>query len=369
MAGPSLNIEECADRILAEGKIVEVESVGKDELIVDAGDAHLLVEKALPSGIRLTGKRSVLVRGNFEGSDRYPSRIDVSGEVVVTGSVRNARLSGDRVFVGGAASGSQVKAVVSVDIGGDTQNLLITAGDFETRLEVIRDLEVEISRLNEKREVDARGLSIRQRELYRISTMARLTLDVGLGQIIQDDGARLFVDLQPFYKITASRTEEDIDKAIDQFFNKVVVGMLAKTNRVRLRESVSRQTTFKHLVRQLHELFLATRKRDLLDRQSEETRRRFDEQTVSLCATEAAVQIYGHPLAGTEIRFKRPLVTAGDRLKIDEETAFIKVDSDPSGESVVFATDVESQKRRLAELDRGTEFRLEENGIPDKPIG
>lgn len=357
------DIEEAIERILADGKIVEVEEVGKDERSIDAGDAHLLAEQPLPPGIRLSGKRCVVIRGDFRGTQRSPNQVEIDGDLVVTGDIEEAQVSSNRIVVGGSVRSSQIRASLSADVAGDVVKSRLTAGDFQRSLKAIRELEADVGRLKEKLELDARGLRLRQREVFRIASMARLTLHVGLGKFLQDDGSRLYVDLRPFYTIAGDRTDEDLNKAIDQFFHKVVVGALAKANRTRLIQSPSSQKTFKHLVRQLHELVRATRQSDLDERHLDEVNVAFGEKTAALCATEAVVRLGGKLHPGTEIRFARPVVKAGERLEIEPEVATLAFDVDQKGRPRVISTDMKDQKQRLPDLPRPLSLSLEGDRI------
>ena len=89
-------------------------------------------------------------------------------------------------------------------------------------------------------------------------------MDLKMGAVLGAQGRDLRVDLKPFYVAVRNRSPEEVDRALEEFFLRVVVGVLARSNRHYISRNPSRHKVFLKLVEELRKHIQLVREADKL---------------------------------------------------------------------------------------------------------
>jgi hypothetical protein len=114
-----------------------------------------------------------------------------------------------------------------------------------------------------------------------------------------------------------NRQEEEIDKALREFFAKAIVGLLTRANQHFLvGKNRHRQEIFKGIVRDVHDLFFLTRKFDKETQSCVGLRQLIDQAIEALDGRMAHVFVQGNCLPELTVSVIVPEVTVSDTGKV-----------------------------------------------------
>ncbi len=300
------DIQSAAQEILSAGRIVETETLTVDSGPLDAGDSNALVSGDVTAGAVVRGRQSLLVEGSLVGEADRPCRIEVEGDVVVIGEVRHARITGRGIWIGTKARHCRLTAQQDIEIGGDLFDARIVAGELDLGKRKIEERKQNLAKAQREREFIEQQLRIEERRVDKLLKVTRVVLDFSIGQIVQRKRNRVKVDLRPFYKVVGEKTEEEIDRALLEFFAKAVVGLLTKANRGYIGGSPNRQKVFRSVVRSLHDLFFLTRKSDRQSNQIAPGEAELNALIDALSNQTSAVYVRGAVLPDIDLQFVLP---------------------------------------------------------------
>lgn len=266
-ASESFDLDAPMAAILAEGgrslADIAIGSFGRE---FDAGDENLVVQGPLPAGAVVRGRRSVLIQGDATGQPNMPCRIEVSGAVVITGSVDHAHISARRIHIGDSVRCSQLSGAVSVEVSGDVERCRLTCGDYFPDVEGARAREADLKEARQRAEELRQRVVIEEKRLSKACNSVRAPLNLNVGRIVTHRDDAVTVDLGTFYRSLEWQTDEELGRALNEFFAKGIVGVLARVNRKYLVEVPTRGKVFMQLMRGLHELLLQVMGSDAAER-------------------------------------------------------------------------------------------------------
>jgi hypothetical protein len=247
-------------------------------------------------------------------------------------------------------------------------------GNLE-QVEVLSDREVEVGGRLAEAEVQvgmwgqeyaqirglARDISHGEAELNAVEGRIRMasrrflrdygTIDVQFGNVITRSRRGIEVDLKDIYRILKDRAEEEVDRGLQEFFFKVIVGALTRTNRAYVSQNPSRQNIFLKLVSELREHMMEVRARDKRQAHIQEIKRQQQELIEKVSApTPWGVTVRGQVGPATTIRLLQFRRAAHDAeadpdserragevsVDLDRRAAYLRVAS-PEGEELALS--------------------------------
>ena len=329
-------IKEAAREIVSSGRLIETESVESEAF--DAGDANALVSGDVNGGANIRGKESLVVEGSLIGKPNEPCQVEFRGDVVVKGRVEHASIIGRKIQIGGEGKNCRLTAQKDIEIGSTLTNSRTLSGDFTPINNSYEKLKEHIKRKEEGREQLERELHIAERTLDKHLKTTHAGLDMNAGRMIQRRRNRVKIDLQPLYQLVGDRTEDELDTALLEFFNKGIAGLLTKANKGYIGSNSMRQKVFLQLIHSLRTQFTATRSLDRYDRELDAHRSACDELLESLRNQSATpVTVHGEVAPDVEMWFVRAAVEEFDdgEVTINSERASLKVTANGSNPHVV----------------------------------
>lgn len=310
------DIKAASKAILTGGRVVEAEALSAENGVMQAGEANALVLKDVTAGGSLRGERAALVQGALQGEDGKPCRIEVDGDLVVAGSAEHAQVSAETILVGGSAHNCQLVARTCLRVAGDVADSRLVAGDMagvERRVHSLKDGARKGTEncdyLDRQLTIDGRRLG----KLLRRSTYLTELPDSRVLTLVRDE---LRIDLTPFYEVMQDRPEGDVDQALDEFFTKGVIGVLARLNRHRIEGKAGRQQMFLKLSQNLHALFKQTRERDKVRARVAALKKQLEETVAGIGEGQAEVHVAGELLPGVELTMPRAVVNREGREEV-----------------------------------------------------
>ena len=101
----SAEIQSACDAIMNEGRRTEIPVLGPEAPLplFDSEDRDVLVQGDLALVHVVKSERSVLILGSIHDAAQQVIRVEAKGDIVVTGSVYHAQLTGRRVLINDGA--------------------------------------------------------------------------------------------------------------------------------------------------------------------------------------------------------------------------------------------------------------------------
>ncbi len=305
---------EAAQRILASGKVLELPSLGQDEDLLDRPEKVVLIAGDVLPGASIEGPLCVVVEGSVLGQPQQVCRIDVTGDVVVLGNVRQAEISGNRIVIGKWCSKSALVSERDIEMGGDAVDARLTVGGAGMLKRHVERLARQVDRHKVEASALQQSLRVEQRRTDKLFQVTRISFDFNVGDIVRRKGHHLQIDLEPFYRVVGDKQEEEVDKALKEFFSRAVVGLLTRVNKAYIMENVNNRKIFTTAVRKLHDLIFMARKTDKVA------------AAASRMENELMDQL-------DKVRTTRSRVFVGGTLmpEVDMEFVLLRVGQDPEG--------------------------------------
>jgi len=241
------------------------DSVGRE---FDAGAAHLVAQQSLPAGSVVRGQGSALIQGDVTGEPDLPCRLEVPGDAVITGAVDHAHISARRILVGASVRCSQLSAADAVEVSGDVERCRLNCGDYFAQVEGARAREAALEEARQHVEELRQRVAVEEKRLTKACQSVRAPLSLSVGRIVLHRDDAVTVDLSPFYRSVEWKTEADLERALNEFFAKGIVGVLTRVNRKHLLEVPTRGRAFAQLMRGLHDLLRRVMAGDAAERRA-----------------------------------------------------------------------------------------------------
>jgi len=308
-------VEPLAQAILAAEGLVALDGMTPRQAphSFDGEERDVLVRGDVLGAVRLRGGRSLLIKGEVAGTPLTPCRLEAEGNVLIMGPARNAQITARNIYVAGPARDCQLCAALDLQLGGDLQGGRVQVGAYLSGQARIGKLRVQIDRGREERDRLDRLVLQEEKRLDRAGRTTLTPLDFNAGRIVRQEADRITIDLSSFYKALGQLPPAKLTAALDEFFAKGVIGLLARTNQRYLSENAARQKVFLQLLRQLRELFLLVTRRDRASRLLADLAEEIDQLVGQLCAPRGRIWVQGQVGPAT-IEFVRPSAQdQGDR--------------------------------------------------------
>lgn len=304
--------EERAAHLLRQGRLVESGSISAANGVFNAENSDALIDGNIDTGGVARGLRSLVVRGDVVGSETQPCRVSFGGDVVILGRVRHAKVSGDNVWVGGDATDCQLSCRNQLQVEGILSSAEVVIGNVSMEQKQLAFLGENINKIKNQISQDRQQLASEERRVEKMIQSTQFDVAFGAGQMIVRSRNRIQVKLSRFYEALKGRSSEEIDKALAEFFNKAVVGHLTLKNRSLIQDNVNRRKVFMGLIRNLHGLFMSTRKQDQLEGTLKGYEKRLSAVTDALGEQLASLVLYAGVRPPLSCLFITPEVTQTD---------------------------------------------------------
>ncbi len=312
----TLALEPLAQTILAADNLAVFAGMSERQAhhFFDAEDRDALVRGGVAGAIRLRGKRSLLIQGEVTGTPVTPCRIEVGGDVLIIGGARYVHISARNIYIDGLVQDCRLSAAGDLQCGGDLQRSQAEVGAYPLGQGQIEGLRTQVDRVRDERERLNHLVGQEEKRLGRACGTTLVPLDFNAGRIVRQEVDRITIDLSTFYQALGHLPETTLASALDEFFAKGVLGLLARTNQRYLAENPTRQRVFLQLLRQLRELFLLVTRRDRTLHLLEELAEEIDQLVGRICSPQSRIWICGQVLQGTTLEFVLPSAQdQGDR--------------------------------------------------------
>lgn len=240
--------------------------VAVPEVTLEGGTVHFHDQAGVVSGNVhrggvIRGESDLTVEGDVLGSAESTCVIEMGGHVHFEQSVAGAKIRGYSIVVMGDVSVCQLQSDTHIEIHGNFSSGEVALG---ARTEDIR-------RLNTLR-IEENAAESHLRELkVQTSLAARKFIrdypqvELKMGNILVPQRRELRVDLQQFYNAVDVDDQDKVDRALDEFYLRVVVGMLTRNNKDYISRNPSRHKIFLKLIEDLRKHLLKIREMDKLE--------------------------------------------------------------------------------------------------------
>ena len=244
----------------AESRVRVVQDVTMDGGEVNFGDDNGEVIGDVMRGGVIRGNGHLTIKGSVLGDPRGRCEIDVAETVVFEKGVRHARIRARHVVVFGDMLDAEVDSDLGVEVRGRLTDSRVSLGYRTGEIQELKRLRVEFQSVHQElNEIEVRlGSAARKfvRDYHQVG--------LRLGNILTLTQRELKVDLSPFYKALGDRTPEETDKALQEFYLRVVVGMLTRSNKQYIMQNPSRHKIFLKVIEELRVHSTVVRRADAL---------------------------------------------------------------------------------------------------------
>lgn len=297
------HIQRALDAVLRGGRLTELIADGDDPIgSFDGDDRDILVQGALTDLLRVRGQGSLVVQGDIEGDPERPMRIEMQGDVIVTGSVFCAQIRASSCFVAGDVSRGQITTARSTTVSGIMHGGRFISGNYEDARRSIESLRMSLRHGRDEYESLSRRVMTEEKRLDKTCRALRIPLDFNVGRVVVHKEGRVAISLDAFYASVEGRPAQEVERALNEFFTRGIIGVITRQNRKYLVNYPAREKVFLQLIAGLRALFRDVMRRDNLGRSVEEMTGRQQELVDCLSESDAFVEVGG--VAGdTEMEF------------------------------------------------------------------
>jgi len=251
-----------------------------DEVTMEKGAIDFLHQDAVISGnvyrgAVLRGRANLSIEGEVLGVPETRSVIEVGGDVHVDQSVTGAKLLGRNIVIAGDVTDCQILAEGHVEIHGNLSGSQLNVGSRAGLIRALNHKRMEVRSVEQK----ISELTVQTSSAARKFVRDYPQVDLKMGNILVPLKRELQVKLQQFYTAVGTVDGAKIDKALEEFYLRVVVGMLTRNNKEYISRNPSRHKIFLKLIEELRLHILKIRD---LDKREEQRRVFLQESEVLL---------------------------------------------------------------------------------------
>ncbi len=134
------DIQSAAREILSAGRIVEADADTLDTGVFDAEGSNALINGNIAADAVVKGAKSLLVQGSLLGEAKRLCRIQMGGEVVVSGEVKYAQIAAHSIRIGAGAKRCRLAAQADIWVGSDLADARMVVGEFASAKRKIEKL-------------------------------------------------------------------------------------------------------------------------------------------------------------------------------------------------------------------------------------
>ncbi|MCC7265683.1 MAG: hypothetical protein IT369_24510 [Candidatus Latescibacteria bacterium] len=328
MAGQD-QIEELIRQAGLQGRIVEKAQVSPEDGQLKAGEADGLVTGDVLAGGLVESAGSVVVVGDAQGRGGLLCQIEAGGRVLVGRGAQYAQIAAGDISVGKDVDHCTLLSHSRVQIQGDLTLSRVVIGDFQARRLRWNQLLKSGTDLEREEETLRSQYRFLNRRVLKDGQNTHVNFELNLGQIIQVKHEAIEIALEPIYRVLPEQHVAARDKAVEDFFNRGVIGTLTRLNREYISKNRSRQEVFLKLLRELSKLFALARQIDRCVELQQAGRAEAERLMAEFRdPPELDLVVGGRLKEGNEISFVLPDVKMeGETQVILKRTALLKVSS------------------------------------------
>ncbi len=334
---------------------VTVNEVTMDGGTVDFRDRSGIVSGNVYRGGVIRGDKQLTVEGQVVGVPESRCSIEMGGNIQIENAAVGARISGRNVVIMGNADACQIQADNDIEIHGNFTNGQVVLGSRSG----------DIRRVNQLR-IEERLADLRVNELkVQTSLAARKFIrdypqvDLRMGNILVPQRRDLRVDLRQFYNAVETADVDKVDRALEEFYMRVVVGMLTRNNKNYISRNPSRHKIFLKMIEELRKHMLKIRELDKYQERVRILRRDNHELLESLKNPDQPPQfrVGGTVGGGVIVRFFRLKgfqETPSNTVEIDRETTEARVVSLENNEGLTLEITSPDGEKSVQKIEGNT---------------
>jgi len=329
----SVEIEFAIAEILASDDLMLINDLQEERGQIRANTSNVLIRGRTIGKHHIQTAGAVIVDTSIDGGIGKPCRIETTGDVIITGSVTNLHVTARSIHIGGQARYSRCESLRNTVVEGDLIETHVTLGDLGCCKSQINYFDSSLRQMIEQRETLNHQIARDANRLHKACKSARFNLNLAVGRMIQHDVQGLTIDLAFFYEQINKSKEEEIQAALTEFFNRGVIGVLARTNRTYFIDSPAHERLFIKTLADLRKLVLTVRKRDVLalsiDGELEEARTLIDH----LEDPRRHLRAHGRLSPASSIHFSQPRIRVAEdgSIAIDNRETTLHICTEADG--------------------------------------
>jgi len=238
---------------------LHIEDIKSD---IDGAGKVVVCKGGVPQGWSIRGARAIVVDGEVVGPSNGLSEIFANETVIVLGDVVRANIQASQLIVSGSVKNALLCVKDIVEIGVNVSNTQVRLGPSMDYLKVLQERHKGLQTLLPHHEELAQQVEAERRGLSRLLQVTGVKFNLNIGKIVQQSKDGLQINLKTFYEAVDGRSDEEIDRALRQFFAKAVLGLLTRLNRDYIASGRGHQERFKKVVLKLQDLVFKSREYD-----------------------------------------------------------------------------------------------------------
>lgn len=231
----------------SDDRVVTLDEVTMDKGTIDFHDHDGVISGNVYRGAVLRGDCNISVEGEIAGVPETRSVIEVKGDVQVEQSATGAKITACNVVIAGDTSGCQILAEGYLELHGNLSSSQINLGSRTGAIKALNHKRLEAKTVDQK----ISELTVQTSSAARKFVRDYPQVDLKMGNILVPLKRELRVRLQQFYNAVGTTETDKVDKALEEFYLRVVVGMLTRNNKAYISRNPSRHKIFLKLIEEL----------------------------------------------------------------------------------------------------------------------
>ena len=265
--------EGCEDKDVDRApEILTVDEVTLDGGAIDFRERNGVVSGNVYRGGVVRGDGDVVVKGNVSGVPQSRCSFSVEGALEIEQGAAFASIKAHHIIVKGDVDGCSLVSDTGIEIHGDLSDSQASVGNRTYEIKLLNQVRVERKQI----ELKLDELRIRTGSAARKFLRDYPQVDLKMGNILVPLRRELKVDLKQFYLVLKTSDSEKIDQALEEFYLRMVVRTLTRSNRYYISQNPSRHKVFLRLIEELRNHILKVREVDKLETQAQELERKVD---------------------------------------------------------------------------------------------
>lgn len=341
-----------------------VKDVTMEAGVVDFRDRNGVVSGNVYQGGVIRGDGDLLIHGTMEGAEQHPCTVEVGGAVVLEEAAAFATIQAREIHAKSDVHDSSITLDLGAEVRGSLSNTSVSLGNRSTDILTARQLRQEELRLEQQ----LGELVVRTSSAARRFLRDYPQVDLKLGNVLIPTQRELKVDLGPFYQAVGGRSPAEIDRALEEFYLRVMVGALTRANRHYISRNPSRHKIFLKLIDDLRRHIFTVRELDELQQGASALTQEREAIIESLEKPLASFLRVGGEVKGEitveMVQFSDFRLTPGGSVEMEKATAAIRRTrslaglqlemTDATGGGQVRATEGESWQNGSFHLEEGS---------------
>ncbi len=285
---------------------------GEREHIRVQGESILIRAKSIGKH-HIECTESIIIDASIDGGIGSSGRIEAASEAIITGDAYNQHITAHTIRIGGKAVDCRLESLGDTVVQGDLIESHVVLGALGIFRSELQQWEGQIRRLVEQHELIGRQIARDANNLRKICDSASFNLNLAAGRLIQHEAKGLKIDLTFFYEQVKEKSDDEVRLALNEFFNRGIVGVIGRANRSYFASSPANERLFTKVLSSLRQLVFSVYERDGMERNIVRDRDAFDEYLARYKRPDRHLQARGKISPASKVDFLFP------HLEINEE--------------------------------------------------